>query len=325
MPITGVAGLPTMASYDPMLYLPELKKRFRDATLINRITNAEFKGKFKNRGTEVKVRCLPLLTTTSRRRGEVVTYQEPEAFDETFKIDRERTIALKTNSEDEMFTDIDAWATKTMQDGGLQMALDIEREFHEDIGSKCHVKNQGNTAGAESESYVLGTAAAPLSIYKTDTQVAASVAAQKNNAIDFIAESAATLSEQPGGDDADPWILLPTWMSTKLITSELHKANEMGDSVSMLRKGIQFMGELAGMRIYTTNLLTKIASTEALPTRFQVLFGDNSAITFADEATLSERLQDVKHWGQFHRSLMIYDWFVRYSERFGTAIVTRGL
>lgn len=325
MPITGVAGLPTMASYDPMLYLPELKKRFRDATLINRITNAEFKGKFKNRGTEVKVRCLPLLTTTSRRRGEVVTYQEPEAFDETFKIDRERTIALKTNTEDEMFTDIDGWATKTMQDGGLQMAIDIEREFHEDIGSKCHVKNQGNTAGVESESYVLGTAAAPLSIYKTDAQVAASVAAQKGNAIDFIAEMAATLAEQPGGDDVDPWCIIPVWMSSKLITSELKDASAMGDSVSVLRKGIQFLGAIAGMRIYTSNLVTKIAATEALPARFQVLFGDNSAITFADEATLSERLQDVKHWGQFHRSLMIYDWFVRYSERFGTAIVTRGL
>jgi hypothetical protein len=93
----------------------------------------------------------------------------------------------------------------------------------------------------------------------------------------------------------------------------------------MLRKGIKFVGELAGMRIYTTNLLHMIAATQELPARFQVLFGDNSAITFADEATLSERLQDVKHWGQFHRSLMIYDWFVRYSERFGTAIVTRGL
>lgn len=324
MPMTGVAGLPNMAGYDPMMYLPELKRRFRDATLLSRITNGEFKGKFKNRGTKLTVRALPLLTTRRRRRGELVTYQRPEAFDEVFTIDRERDFALHTTSEDEIFTDIDGWAMKTMADGGKQLSVDIETEFMEDVPSKCHVKNQGNTAGIRSESYVLGSVTDPVGIYKTDALVTASSMSQKNTGVDFIADCAATLAEQPGGDDIDPWCIIPTWLGSKLITSELKNANEMGDSVSTLRKGIKFLGKIGGMSIFTSNLLPKTDAASQLPDMFQVLFGDNSAITFADEATISESMKSKDEYGTFHRSLMIYDWFVRYSERFGSAIVSIG-
>ena len=58
--------------------------------------------------------------------------------------------------------------------------------------------------------------------------------------------------------------------------------------------------------------------------RSMCLFGDNSAISFADEIEKTELLRDKDEIGDFHRSVMVYDWFVRYAERFGSMIVAKG-
>ena len=44
----------------------------------------------------------------------------------------------------------------------------------------------------------------------------------------------------------------------------------------------------------------------------------------ADEARVKSKLESVEEWGEFHRSKMIYDWFVRYPERIGYSYVTIG-
>ena len=60
------------------------------------------------------------------------------------------------------------------------------------------------------------------------------------------------------------------------------------------------------------------------PAEYLIFFGDTSAITFADEARVKNKLDSVEEWGEFHRSKMIYDWFVRYPERIGCGYVTIG-
>ena len=67
-----------------------------------------------------------------------------------------------------------------------------------------------------------------------------------------------------------------------------------------------------------------VAKTSAKAAQFAVFFGDSSAIAFADEARVKGKLESVEEWGDFHRSKMIYDWFVRYPERIGCSYVKIG-
>ncbi len=329
MPVATVGNLATREGYNPDIYSPDLKERFRHNTVLTRITNRTFEGKFRNKGDKIIIRNPPIIKTRKYLVGQAMVYQDPEAFKETHTIDRSRYYGFKINDIQAAFSDIKGFAEKWTKEGGVQLAEDNELEFFGDIFAKCHAKNQGNTAGAVSEAYVLGTAAAPLTVYKNQALAdAASGVSVKNLVVDAIAEAAACLQEQPGGrgDHMHPWIIIPVWMGQQIQTSELKNAALSGDSVSLLRKSVEAIGNIAGFDVYQSNLLPKLPADvgESLPARYLCLFGDNSAISFADEINKSEVLRDKDDVADYHRSIMVYDWFVCYAERFGHMVVAKG-
>lgn len=328
--INGGNGTPALKSYIPQMYSPELRKKFRDNTILNKITNSEFTGKFKNKGDEIIVRCLPNIPTSKFVAGQKIQYTRPESYDVKFKIDRGRYYAFVVDDVQKAFSDIPDWAGKWTDEGAKQLAEDIELEFFQDIaaGTKCHAKNTGETAGYRSEGYNIGTNAKPVSLYTTDAAATAGNAlasGNKTTATELVTRLAAVLQEQPGGMGIDPFFVAPVWMYQQMQNSDLKKADMMGDSVSLLRKdACTSVGTLAGMHGYVSNLLWFDDKTHSGRKVYPILFGDRSAITFADEVSKTEVLRDKDVVGDFHRSFTIYDWFVRYPERFGVAFVVKG-
>ena len=302
------------------IYETTFKTRFRDKSILPRITNRNYEGKFRKKGTTINVPILPIIETHKTMAGEKVKYQEPKGASEKFTINRERYFAFKLEDEDKIFSSMDL-ESPLITEANRQMAEDVEKEFLADIIYKCHISNTGNTAGIRSGSYELGTSDAPVALWKNQTVQGTNVG---QLAPDFLVSCINTLNEMPGGLDTKPFIIIPTAVANVLQTSELHRADWMGDAQSVMRKSVQFLGELNGATIIVDNQLPMWAKTNDDSAQYAIFFGDSSAVTFADEARVKGKLESVEEWGEFHRSKMIYDWFVTYPERIGTGFVTIG-
>ncbi|HBO98797.1 MAG TPA: hypothetical protein DD637_03010 [Verrucomicrobia bacterium] len=300
------------------IYETTFKTRFRDKSILPRITNRNYEGKFRKKGTTINVPILPIIETHKTRVGEKVKYQEPKSASEKFTINRERYFAFKLEDEDKLFSALDL-ESPLITEANRQMAEDVEGEFLADIIYKCHPANTGAAAGIRSGSYNLGTSAAPVRLWKNET-------AQGTNAgqlaVDYIVAAINALNEMPGGLDTKPFVVIPTAVANILQTSELKRADWMGDAQSAVRKSVQFLGELNNATIIVNNQLPMWAKSGDTPAQFAIFFGDSSAVAFADEARVKSKMESVEEWGDFHRSKMIYDWFVTYPERIGAGFVT---
>jgi hypothetical protein len=255
--------------------------------------------------------------------GEKIKYQEPKGAEETFTINRERYFAFKLEDEDKIFSKMDL-ESPLIAEGTRQMSEDVEGEFFADVPSKVHFCNQGNTAGFKSGSFQLGAAGAPVKLFKTSDACTAGSGTYKNVAPDYVVSCINALNEMPGGLDTKPFVIIPVAVANVLQTSEIKRADWMGDAESALRKSVRFLGELNGANIIVDNQLPMWRADGSNPAEYLIFFGDTSAITFADEARVKNKLDSVEEWGEFHRSKMIYDWFVRYPERIGCGYVSIG-
>lgn len=324
--ITGGKGDFGLKSYIPQVYSPKLREKFWYNTVLKNITNTEYQGQFKNKGDTIVIRCMPNIGTSRFVDGMKIKYEKPEAYDIMFKIDKGLLYAFTVSDVQKAFSDIPNWAEKWTDIGSKQLAQDWETWFFKDMTSatKCHVKNQGNNAGMQSESYALGTATAPVYLYKSDADAKAATATgagDKTTAVEVVTRYTSTLEEQPGGAGMAQFCVVPVWMTNMLQNTDLFQsADKMGDDASILRKNaVNSIGKLAGMDVYVSNLLPKLGDGT-----YPILFGDKSAITFADEVSITEVLRDKSVVGDFHRSVHIADWFVRYEERFGVSFVKKG-
>ena len=305
------------------IYEAQFRKKFRDKTILPWVVNREWEGRFRKTGVTVNVPVLPLLHTDVTKPGEKVKYQEPKGTVETFTIGRERYFGLKFEDEDRIFSAMD-FEGPIMAEASRQMAEDVEQECLADVPGKVHVCNQGNEAGFKSASFQLGTGVDPVALYKTDSATSASTKTYKETAPDHIVSCINTLNEMPGGLDTKPFVLVPVAVANRLQTSEIKRADWMGDAESVLRKSVRFLGELNGANIIVCNTLPMWRETASDPAKYLIFFGDTSAVTFADEARVKNNLDSVEEWGSFSREKMIYDWFVRYPERIGASYVTIG-
>ena len=332
--ITGGQGNFGLKSYIPDIYSPTLREKFWDNTLLRKVCNTEFTGKFRNKGDTIIVRCLPNIPTSKFVAGQKVDYFRPKTYDVKYTIDRGRYYAFVVDDVQKAFSDIPDWPGKWTSEGAKQLAQDEEIEFLADIGSgtKCHSANTGNSAGLRSGSYAIGTSVLPVCLKKNDYDVnntASTVTdADKATPTEFITRLAAVLNEQPGGFGLNPYVIIPVWMTQMLQNGELKQADMVGDPVSLLRKdAVSSIGKVANLSVYVSNLLPKTTTSKAgggTVDVYPIIFGDQSAITFADEVSKTEVLRDKDVVGDFHRSFHIYDWFARYPERFGVGFVTRG-
>ena len=114
------------------IYETTFKTRFRDKSILPRITNRNYEGKFRKKGTKINVPILPIIETHKTKVGEKVKYQEPKGASESFTINRERYFAFKMEDEDKIFSSMDL-ESPLITEANRQMAEDVEQEFLADI------------------------------------------------------------------------------------------------------------------------------------------------------------------------------------------------
>ena len=328
---TTLTDTSVLKSYIPELFSPQLKENMRDSLLLTRITNTEFQGKFRNKGDTIVVRKTPLINSKVYVDGMKIAADSPTAEDERFVINRARYWAFRVPDIHQALSDVPNYAATMAREGGLSLAQDIEQEFLNDIYAKCDSRNTGNAAGAISGAYKLGNATAtdgsgngPLYLYKTQALADADNTSNRKKAavVDAIAACVGALREQKGGLQGRPFVIVPEAIAVRIQTSELKDASLTGDAKSVIREGIEAIGSIAGMDIFRSNLLP--TTTVDGNTCFVCLYGDTSAITFANEISKTEVYRDPETFADVHRSLCVYDWFARWPERFGYMVATLG-
>lgn len=319
----GVAG--NFPSTQQLIFETEFRRRLRDLSVVDKITSKTWKGRFRNTGVQIRIPCLPLVETHRRRPGDPVRYQELKGSEEVFTINRERDVAFHVQVEDSLFAPQNL-ESAVNKEARAQFAEDRDVEFFNDIYAKCHECNCGNEAGVRHGDYDVGAATAPVWLYKTDGDANASDKEHKCSATEFVANLAAMIKEWPGGKTGSLTVLVPTCIQNRLINSELKYADRMGDQMSVLRKGVDYVGEIAGATVLGCNQLPwwKADEGEGLPKRFLCLVVNSEAIEYVDEVVIDENIKDKDQYGNFYRTLGIYDWFARYPELFGYGVCAIG-
>ena len=332
----GNTTLPKIGGTQTVQMEKAFRKKFRDQSIIPLITNSDWKGRFRGVGTEIKIPVLPVLTTQTAVFNEdgsekAIVYQTPASTEETFKINRERYWGIHMIQEDELFADFNI-TNPILDEQAKVMSEDVESELLGDIATKAHAKNKGDNttgkAGFVSGTYAIGSASNPTLLFKSDAAADKSTATGANvnklAAPDFMAAMASTLTEQPGGKVGSWRIVIPTVVANLLQTSELKQAELTGDATSTLRKSVTVLGNIAGMDVIVSDKVPYQAGDTSAANVYPIYAMDTTAITFAEEVVIKDKIQDKDVWGDFHRCKMIYDWFVRYPERFAVGYVKIG-
>lgn len=314
------------------IYENKFRDMWWDASIMQFITNNDWKGRFRKIGTEIRVPVRPTVKIRDTVPGAGIIYQKPKGTDEMFTIGRESYWALEFMPEDMEFSALD-FKSPLIKDAGDAMAEHIEKKFGYDIINKVPAINKGNSAGFRSHGYDLGATGTEASgrpkavkLFQTQTQCdAASDSTYPHKAVgpDFLYTCFSALKEQKGGKGREYWMVLPTIVSNKIHTSEIKMCGWMDLANTMLRKDVDFLGSFNGANNHL------IVDDTLLPTFsedgkniYPILFGSKIATTFADEVVIRDsNLKDIDSWDEYHRCKSIYDWFLRYPEFIGLAYV----
>lgn len=297
------------------------RRRFRERSILGRITNRNYDAsQFKGKGSVLTIPDTPVITTRKTRMGQPVEYEEVKTGAHFMVIDRERYWGVKIEDEDKIFANFDI-ESPIVQEADQQLAEDTEDELVSDVLYKTHEANQGANAGIKSGIYNLGTALNPVTLYKTEVARNGRAGAI---ATDHFADFANVIGEQPGGVGPGAFIVCPGAVAGVLQKSEMQRADWMGTAQSLLRRPVEFLGDISGMTVIASNRLPIFPATGGSPAVFPILFGDKRAISFAEIFRFRDKMTDIREWGSFHRAKMIYDWYVDRSEFLGVSFVTIG-
>ena len=297
------------------------RRRFRERSILGRITNRNYDAsQFKGRGSVLTIPDSPIITTRKTSIGQPVEYEEVKTGAHFMVIDRERYWGVKIEDEDKIFASFDI-ESPIVQEADLQLAEDVEDELISDVMHKTHEANQGLEAGIKSGIYNLGTATNPVTLYKTE---AARDGREGAIATDHFADFANVIGEQPGGLGDGAFIICPRAVAGVLQKGEMSRADWMGTAQSLLRRPVEFLGDIGGMTVIASNRVPIFPATSTSEAVFPIIFGDKRAISFAEIFRFRDKMTDIREWGSFHRAKMIYDWYVDRQEFLGVSYVKIG-
>ena len=287
------AGAPTHSgTYTPEKWAAKTIRKFYAQTFLTKITNTDYEGEITSFGDKVHMRVIPDITVSDYIIGAGLAYENPAPSDLELLIDKGKSYSFNANLVQVKQDDI-SFINKFTEDAADQMKVAIERAFLADVYTGAHADNKGAAAGAISGNIDLGTANAAEKPTKADI-------------LEFVANIKQVLSENECPPDGR-YIVLSASFVNLLEKSDLKNASFSGDGKSMAKTG--FMGNLSGMDVYESNLLSIVTDpTDGATTN--VIAGHPYAITFATQLTENEHLKNPWDFGDLYRGLQVYGYKV---------------
>lgn len=305
----GIAdiGSSTM-KYIPTIYSGKMLVKFYKATVLSAIANTNYEGEIKDQGDQVEIRALPDITINDHTKGQTLDYEQPTATAVSLLINKGKTWSFRTNLVDDAQTDLNDYHEQWSDVAMRQMKIEIDKDVVQNVYSDAHASNYGNSAGAISGDIAMGA----------DGGV--SVLLTKSDVIDKIVECGQVLDEQDIPEEGR-WMVIPAWMCSLILTSDLKDASLAGDGTSIIRNGR--LGMIDTFTLYKSNQLYTTADSTANTCTF-ILYGTRHAITFASQITENENLQNPLAFGTLFRGLQVYGYKVVKPEALGVLYAYKG-
>jgi hypothetical protein len=321
-PYSGSSPSPAYSgTFIPEVWSGKLVEKFYKATVLGAVANTDYEGEVKNFGDKVQIRSRPTVSIANYESNMDLAVQRPSVAKQTMNIDKGKYFNLHLDDVMEIQSDIDQmsiWA----EDAAEQMKITIDDDvLNTGLVDSADIPaaNKGNTAGAISSSYRLGTAAAPVYINKVTQGTGAGNDASNDRAVvDFIVDSGSVLDEQ-NIPETGRWMIIPAWMAGLIKQSDLKDASLSGDGTSILRNGR--LGMIDRFTLYISNVLTADGTYSS---SFPVLFGTKAGFSFASQVTKMETIRSERTFGNLLRGLQVYGYKVVNGVALGSAWVRRG-
>lgn len=277
----------------------KLLVKFYEATVLGEIANTEYEGEIANQGDKVIIRTTPTITIRDYSKGGTLQTERPEPDTVELTIDKGKYWQLVADDVDKFQSDynyIDDWT----RDASEQLKITIDTQVLGTIYADADAANAGNTAGAVSASYDLGSNGTPFVLDKT-------------NILDYIVNLGSVLDEQ-NAPESDRWLVLPVWACGMIKKSDLKDASLSGDATSIMRNGR--IGMIDRFTIYRSNLLNSAGGNT------DIVAGHKSGLTFASQMLNSETLRAESTFGTLVRGLQVYGYKVIKPEAIAHGVVT---
>lgn len=322
-PLVGVtgsyAGINYSGTFIPTLWSGKFNAKFYATTVFGEIANTDWQGEISGLGDKVIIQNIPDIGIADYTIGSTLSYVPVTPGTIEMQIDRAKSfnfpvhdvlVAQSKPNQMEMFSN----------DASAQMKIAVDRDIlvgtatRQGVWNAVPAANQGATAGAQSGSYNLGTAASPISL------------ATAGAALDIILKMAAVLDEQNIPEEGR-WLVIDPATRQALMNTNLANALQMGDDKSMVRNGR--VGMIDRFQVYVSNLLPRAAAAQdyfgaaaaGTAKRRLIMAGHKSAITFASQLVKTETIRNPNDFGDLVRGLNVYGYKVVKPEGLTSALV----
>lgn len=275
------------------------------STVFADITNTDYQGEIKNMGDTVIIRQIGDITINDYAIGQKLTYERLESTALELLIDKGHYFAFTCDDVIAYQSDIklmNEWS----RDAAEQMKIKIDGKLLEYVGYgtsgtfQGSSSNAGLTAGADSSSYNMGTAAAPVQITKA-------------NVLEYIADMNGVLDEQNVSEEGR-WAVVPSWFCNMLLKSDIKDASMTGVESTLPNGRI---GKVYGITLYKSNNLYSSSSIYYIP------YGVKVAATFATQITKMESLRAESTFGDLVRGLNVYGYKIVKPEALGLLVAKK--
>ncbi len=290
MAVTAAAGYPQHHGVlIPELWIGKFLDKFYKTTVFGSICNRDYEGQIRKAGDLIKVRTVPDITIRDGTKGGEVTYENPVPTVVEMAISRYKYWAVAIDDVDRAQSDLnfaEAWTA----DGAQQLAISVDATVLQGIYADPSSTNEGATAGEDAD-IDLGAAGAPVQMSRA-------------NILDYIVYANEVL-DGTNCPSEDRWMLLPPKFISMLKLSDLKDASMTGDGVSVLRNGR--LGKIDDVTVYKTRNLKSVTDGTTSQKSYYCMFGHKSAVSFAAQITKTEKGRFEKYFGDYVRSMMVYD------------------
>jgi len=293
------------ATYTPEIWSGKTLVKFYTATVFAAISNTDYEGEIKQKGDTVHIRTIPDITIRDYTIGQSLQQERPVPGVVDLLIDKGKYYCMSINDVEVVQSDLN-YMEKWTDDAGEQMKIAVDSDILADVYADAHASNKGNTAGAITSSFTLGTTGAFVSV-------------DKANILDYIVDMGTVLDEQDV-PFTQRWIVFPHLFCGMIKKSDLKDASLTGDGTSIMRNGR--IGTIDRFTIYASN---QIATTsDGVSTAYNSIFGHPTALTFASQLVKNEMLKNPNDFGDLLRGLQVFGYETIKTEAMGHFYAVKG-
>lgn len=306
------ANYKATSKFIPDVWSGKMQVKFYAATCLSDITNSDWEGEIKDTGDTVIIRSVPNVTISNYTKGLALTAQVPTSTPITLTIDKGKYFQVVIDDIDKVQSDLKLMDSFS-DDAGEQMKIVCEQDVFANAPALAAAANKGTTAGAQSASINLGSAAAPCFVAKAAAGAGdGSLVGAPKAIVEHFVDCGQVLDEQ-NVPETGRWFVIPPGAAARIKKSDLKQVNFTGDDTSPIRNGK--LGMIDRFTLYVSNNLSVTAGA------YTCFGGTRDAISWASQLTKVETLRSPATFGDLLRGLNVYGYQVTKPEAMFTTIL----